>query len=422
MDEYVALSENITPLDSTGLTTGMVSSLVEHSPNAIYITNLDGGIIYANRAFEELTGYTQDDVLGQNPSFMKSDEHDAEFFQTMWETLRSGKSWTNAITNIKRDDSMFTMEWTLFPIEGESGKQVGYAAMSHKASRDAELEAQLRQAQKLEAIGQLASGIAHEINTPTQYIGDNLQFFNDSIGGFLALLSKYQELVDAIEAGTTTDRLLPEIAELIEQMDLEFLVEETPGAVSRAIEGNHRVAEVVRAMKEFAHPSAEEMMPTDINRAIENTISVARNEWKYVADMETTLDRNLPLVSCLSGQFNQVILNILVNAAHAIGDIVGESPVDKGIITVITESDNGWAVIKISDTGGGIPEEIRSRVFNPFFTTKEIGKGTGQGLAIAHSVIVDTHGGILDLDSEVGKGTTFTIRIPIHPKSDVVSE
>jgi signal transduction histidine kinase len=165
-------------------------------------------------------------------------------------------------------------------------------------------------------------------------------------------------------------------------------------------------------MKEFAHPGLEEMTSVDINRAIRNTISVARNEWKHVAEVSSEFDPDLPWVTCVPGALNQVLLNIFVNAAHAIGEVSGRTK--KGAITVVTRRDGDWAEIRIGDTGAGIPEEIRQRIFDPFFTTKQPGKGTGQGLASAHYIVVKKHHGTIAVESEVGIGTTFIIRLPMY--------
>jgi len=198
---------------------------------------------------------------------------------------------------------------------------------------------------------------------------------------------------------------------------LAYLQEEIPQAIDQSLEGLERIAKIVRSMKEFSHPGMDEKTPIDINQAIETTINVSRNEWKYHADIETDLDPGLPNVSCLPGEINQVLLNLIVNAAHAIVNVVGESG-DKGLIRISTRLDGAWAEIRVSDTGTGIPEEIKQRIFDPFFTTKMVGKGTGQGLAIAYSVVVDKHGGVIDLESEEGKGTTFIISLPLEGCSD----
>jgi signal transduction histidine kinase len=262
------------------------------------------------------------------------------------------------------------------------------------------LEDNLRQAQKLEAIGQLAAGIAHEINTPTQYVGDNLRFLKESFGELGSLLTQLVKLGGA-QAG-----------KLLGDADFDYLKEEIPRALNQSLEGVDRVAKIVRAMKEFSHP-AREKTATDLNRAIQSTITVASNEWKYVAEIEMDLDTNLPAVHCSPAEFNQVVLNMVVNAAHAIGDVVGDGAKGKGKIRVRTRPDGEWAVVEISDSGAGMPAHVQQRIFEPFFTTKEVGKGTGQGLAIAHNVIVDKHGGTIKVASAPGKGTTFTIRLPI---------
>ena len=267
------------------------------------------------------------------------------------------------------------------------------------------LEDNLRQAQKLEAIGQLAAGIAHEINTPTQYVGDNLRFLKESFGELAGLLAQLVKV-----GGAPAGKLLGDA-------DFDYLKEEIPRALNQSLEGVDRVAKIVRAMKEFSHP-AREKTATDLNRAIQSTITVASNEWKYVAEVEMDLDTNLPAVHCSPAEFNQVVLNMVVNAAHAIGDVVGDGAKGKGKIKVKTRPEGDWAVVEISDSGCGMPPHIQQRIFDPFFTTKEVGKGTGQGLAIAHNVVVDKHGGTIKVLSSPGAGTTFVIRLPIGGKSE----
>jgi signal transduction histidine kinase len=192
-----------------------------------------------------------------------------------------------------------------------------------------------------------------------------------------------------------------------------YLRAEIPKSIADSLDGVERVAQIVRAIKEFSHPGPLEKTPLNINRAIESTVLVCRNEWKYLADLTLNLDPDLPFVFCVAGDFNQVILNLVVNAAHAIGDVVSTNPGTKGKIEVSTHRDGEWAEIRISDTGSGIPEEVRPSIFNPFFTTKALGKGTGQGLAIAHNVIVQKHGGTITFETQVGVGSTFQVRLPI---------
>lgn len=272
-----------------------------------------------------------------------------------------------------------------------------------------QLERELAQAQKLESIGQLAAGIAHEINTPTQYVGDNIHFLQDAFSDLQRLLQQYDALLDALSPAAQTREALDT---LIAEIDLHYLLEEIPLAISQSLEGVQRIASIVAAMKEFSHPGGEDKVAVDINKALENTATVARNEWKYVAELELNLEPDLPLVACLPGEMNQVFLNLIVNAAHAIGELQRE---EKGRIAITTRRDGEWVEICIRDTGCGISPEIQDRVFDPFFTTKGVGKGTGQGLSIAHNVVVSKHGGTISFTSDAGKGTTFTIRLPLHP-------
>jgi signal transduction histidine kinase len=279
------------------------------------------------------------------------------------------------------------------------------------------MEAQLREAQKLESIGQLAAGIAHEINTPTQYIGDNVRFLKDAFQDLKNLMANYERLLLAAQGNGPPGEDAEGISATIDKSDLGFLIEEIPKAIDQSLEGVTRVSAIVGAMKEFSHPGTTDKTPLDMNHAIQSTITVSRNEWKYVADMETDFDPSLPLVSCLPGEINQVILNLIVNAAHAIGDVARQGGRQRGTITVRTRRCAEWAEIRIEDTGTGIPVEARTRVFDPFFTTKEVGKGTGQGLAIARSVVVGKHGGSLHFETEEGKGTAFIIRLPYDGKA-----
>ena len=232
----------------------------------------------------------------------------------------------------------------------------------------------MRQAQKLEAIGQLAAGIAHEINTPIQYVGDNTRFLQESWPSFKELIAITREIRQEASLGPVSSQTLQQFDALAQAADFEYLQTEIPRAIEQSLEGIQRVGKIVRAMKEFSHPGSEEKKLIDINKAIETTITVARNEWKYVAEIETHFDVDLPAVLCHAGEFNQVILNLLINAAQAMGD----GSQGKGKIVVTTARDQDWAEISISDTGAGIPEAVRSRVFEPFFTTKPVGKGTGR--------------------------------------------
>jgi PAS domain S-box-containing protein len=260
-----------------------------------------------------------------------------------------------------------------------------------------EAESRLAAAERLESIGRLAAGVAHEINTPVQYVSDSVYFVREAVQDLLARCD---------ELASTSPAIAP-------SEDIAYLREHLPEALDRATDGLARVAEIVRSMKEFSHADQSAMSPIDLNRAIQSTLVVARSEYKYVAELVTDFG-DIPPVICHGGQINQVVLNLIVNAAHAIADR-NKSTNAKGEITVRTRLMAGEVVISISDTGTGIPESIRNRIFEPFFTTKEVGRGTGQGLSMAHNTVVQGHGGTLSFQTEAGEGTTFFVQLPVEP-------
>jgi two-component system, NtrC family, sensor kinase len=272
-----------------------------------------------------------------------------------------------------------------------------------------EAQRQVLQGEKLASVGRLAAGVAHEINTPIQYVGDNLHAISDFLVDLEAVVTKYREIVGVIKQAGTAQELVQKVETAEQEHDLDFILTDAPKAVGQALDGVQRVAKIVRAMKDFSHVKTAASSGVDINRCLESTLTVARNEYKYHADLKTEFGE-IPLVECYPSELNQVFLNLLINAAHAIED-TGQ----RGLITVSTRGDGQWVEVTISDTGNGIPENIRDKVYDPFFTTKEVGKGTGQGLYIARQIVVVKHGGSLEFESEVGKGTTFRIRIPMSP-------
>jgi signal transduction histidine kinase/DNA-binding NarL/FixJ family response regulator len=302
----------------------------------------------------------------------------------------------------------------VLPILTESDSPTGFIITGADVTERMGLELQLRQAQKLEAIGQLAAGIAHEINTPTQFVGHNIRFLKDSWDSIAEFLNFCGTVRAECATGPVPPEHLQQFSELHQKCDLEYLLKHIPDAIDNSLEGVSRVAKIVKGFKEFSHPGSEGKRVINLNQAIETTISVSRHEWKYCADLVTAFDADLPLVPCLVGEFNQVILNLIINSSHAIGSVVEKNGQGKGTITISTRRDGEWARIAVADTGAGIPVEIRSRVFEPFFTTKEVGKGTGQGLALAHAAIVNRHHGQLWFESELGQGTTFFIRLPLE--------
>ncbi|MBI5508984.1 MAG: PAS domain S-box protein [Deltaproteobacteria bacterium] len=320
-----------------------------------------------------------------------------------------------------------TFDWTLKRLDGKAfpaivvltrvehrGRRFLFATVRDITDRQ-RIEAELGHARKLEAVGRLAAGIAHEINTPAQYVGDSINFLAETFASTKGLLSEYRKAVAALPTSPECQKIARDLQVAEETADIAYIEENAPGAFARATDGVTRISTIVRAMKEFAHPDRREKSPADLNQALQNTLTIARNEYKYVAEAETDLGE-LPPVLCHVGDLNQVFLNLMVNAAHAISEVVGKSG-DKGKIRIKTRHEGDSVRIDVQDTGAGIPETIRHRIFEPFFTTKEVGKGTGQGLTIARSIVVDKHGGTVTFESVTGKGSTFTIRLPIAGNS-----
>ncbi|MFH1350020.1 MAG: PAS domain S-box protein [Pseudomonadota bacterium] len=389
------------------LISGIASIMIRMSPS--------GNVSRWNSVAEKAFGIPSADVLGKPLSECGVD----------WEWERVEKGITVCLEkrrNVRVGDVRFTRT------DGKDGfLGITFNAIAHKENalpdvllmgaditERKNLESQLAQAQKLESIGQLAAGIAHEINTPTQYVGDNTRFLQDAFNDMARVLKGYGRLFEAVKKKAATKGLIQELERAVEETDLGFLTEEIPTAIQQTLEGVERVSKIVLSMKEFSHPGVDEKTAVDINRALESTITVARNEWKYVAEMETDFDPALPPVPCFPGELNQVFLNMIINAAHAIADVMGNGNNGNGKIRISTRNHGDSVEIRFSDTGSGIPENIQHRIFDPFFTTKAVGKGTGQGLAISRSVITEKHGGSLSFETEKGKGTTFIIELPLE--------
>ena len=267
--------------------------------------------------------------------------------------------------------------------------------------------------QKLESVGRLAAGIAHEISTPIQYIGDNLTFLQDAFERIAPIVTGLQELLEEGRDGGISKETRARIESLVKTSNFDRLLKQIPPAAEHALEGVSRIATTIRAMREFAHSAPSMKSSVDLNRALQATITVTRNEWKYVAEIETDLDCDVPPIPGYADELNQVFLNIIVNAAHAIEEAAGATNDHRGKIRIQTRLAGDHAEIRFIDNGSGIPEEVRSKIFDPFFTTKEVGKGSGQGLALAYGVVVNKHAGAINVESETGKGTTFTVVLPL---------
>jgi two-component system NtrC family sensor kinase len=381
---------------------------------AAVIADPRGVITYVNDSFTRLTGYEREEAVGQSVSLLRSSTYDDAFYAGIRARLEAGETWSDRLVVGRKDGRDYRSRSIASPIVDGAGHIAGYSFFSRDTSDEVRLEAQLVHLQKMEAIGEMAAGIAHEINTPIQYIGDNIQFLRDATEGMMRLAEACDAACEAGRSAPLSSEVLAGMAALREEIDWDFLKEEVPLAIEQALEGRDRVAAIVRAMKEFAHPGDEELTPVDVNRAIENTLAVSRGEWKHVAEVSLDLAPDLPPVPCFPGSFNQVLLNLVVNASHAIADNREGRNGTPGLISISSALRKRSVEIVIGDNGCGIPPEIITRIFEPFFTTKDVGKGTGQGLALTHAVIVDRMKGKIRVDSTPGQGTRFILTLPLE--------
>jgi signal transduction histidine kinase len=386
------------------------NSVLEQIPLGIGVVR-DNVILWANEAFALLAAKPLETLLGQ-PIHVIFPPDDAFESGNAGHPLAAHSERLELTAKLRRPDG--ARYWCRFV-----GKSLGIIDRVQESvwiledvTEKEERDIQIRTSQKLEAIGLLASGMAHEINTPMQFVGDSVMFVRDAFDEFCPVLEAYAKLKGEVLAGRSG---LPEARAVVEaekDADIEFIRSNIKGAMERASEGVERVAEIVRSMREFAHPGQKEMASADLNKIVGTVLLISKNIHKYVADVETDLGE-IPPVVCNAGEINEVLLNLVVNAAQAIEEQVKGSG-QKGLIKVRTRLEGDEVAIDVSDTGGGIPESIWEKIYDPFFTTKEVGKGTGQGLSITRLVVVERHKGKLSFDVARGVGTTFHIRLPVR--------
>jgi PAS domain S-box-containing protein len=389
-------------------------------------------VVYCNKAVADEHGCRREELIGKSLGALAQwAGRDIAHMADVDAALRAGRTFHHESEVQRRGGGMFWLGASIRPIFDRAGTLTHSVAIGaditakrNEAIKKQELQdklvegmkerervvIELQLAQKLESVGRLAAGIAHEINTPIQYVGDGVHFLRSAYQDYNQLLDGWRKAIDALPENAAHDALRLEVADLAAKCDLEFLRAEIPKAFERTSDGVERVTNIVKAMKEFAHPDTHEESPADLNHAIETTLLVASNEYRYIAKIHTDF-AELPAVVCNIGELNQVFLNLIVNAAHAIHDAGRD--LDTGKITISTAVAGDAVVIRIADNGCGVPAENLSKLYDPFFTTKQVGRGTGQGLAITHSIVVDKHGGHIGVDSRVGAGTEFTLRLPI---------
>jgi two-component system, NtrC family, sensor kinase len=390
--------------------------------DGMLLINLEGEIVQVNTTFARLVGLPMDQLIGVKCHEVFSGP-DCQTDNCPLHLIRRGaKTRIEYESDKTRPDGIIVnCQVVATPFYDGNGELKGIIedfrdiTLQKEAEKEQKrLHAQLLHTQKLESVGQLAAGIAHEINTPTQYIGTNIDFLEDGFKDVANLVAAYHRLLLAEKNKEVASELIQEVEDTLAAADWDYLSQEFPLAIAQSKDGVHRISTIVRAMKEFSHPGSKEKIPLSLNDLINTTLIVSRNEWKYVAEVKTDFAENLSPVPCLSDEMGQVFLNLLVNSAHAIAKQLGDNPNgEKGRISISTRQDGDQVEIRVQDTGCGISANILDKVFDPFFTTKEVGKGTGQGLAIARDVIVTKHGGALEVESEPGQGATFIIHLPL---------
>jgi two-component system NtrC family sensor kinase len=379
-------------------------------PGSLFFVDDRGIVEDANDNLLHLLGARQEDVLGL-PAAGLFDGEPPPFAEILAGPVNRAAKRSERMLRARDGRAVpILFSATSLQVPGERRRSVVCVALD--LSERKRIEAELRQSQKLESVGRLAAGVAHEINTPVQFVSDNVQFVHETMADIRQVLAGHRAVRAAVLAGLPWGDAVTAVTALESDVEIDELLDRTPAALELARDGLQRVATIVRSMTTFAHRQRQ-MAPANLTDAIRATLTVAASEYRLVADLVLDLCE-LPLVTCHLGDINQVILNLVVNASHAIADVVRQTG-ERGRIVVCTRRIADDVVISISDTGGGIPEAVRDRIFDPFFTTKEVGRGTGQGLAIARSVVCDMHGGDIAFETEIGKGTTFRVRLPIVP-------
>ena len=392
----------------------VLAAVIEADASAVVIadaTKPEMPIIYVNPAFTEITGYTAQDSIGQSPRLLDGPETDRSDRLRVIDAIAKGEAATVDIRHYRKSGEPFWSHLSIFPVRNKHGQITHYVGSitdvtQHREAQQesARLHARMAEMSKFEALGTLAGGVAHEINTPIQYVGDNVRFLQSAFSDVMSVVEAYGGALSGEASARET------LAERLKAADLDFLTAEVPQAIGQCLDGIGRVSRIVQAIKEFSHPSAKQAAPFDLNHAVETAVTVSRNQWKYVAEVSLDLDPDLPHVTGDQGEINQVLLNMIVNAAHAIEEAGRGAQGEIGIATRLIGHN---VELSIRDSGIGIPADKRQKIFEMFYTTKPPGKGTGQGLAICHTIIVQRHGGSIAVDSEYGAGTCFRVLLPI---------
>lgn len=390
--------------------------LREWSGHAMIELDTDANIVEVNEAAERALQWSSDELVGKpyhatvHHTQRDGTEYPAPFCPPLI-SLADGIVHHCSEVFWGKDGSAVPVDYVCYPCRDTDQSIVGLIIAFHDLAEKKREEGKRVQTEKMESIGQLAAGLAHEINTPAQYVLDNLHFVQDSIRTLLDWGRDIEKIVE--EKLTLPEEVREVLAARREEIEWEYLAEDLPQAVSESLEGLAKISEIVLAMKDFAHPGVGSRSLTDLNELIRSTTVVTRSEWSQIADLDLQLDPELPEIELYPADVSQVILNLILNAIQAVKEMLGEERTKKGIIQICSRPVENWAEIRVHDTGSGIPDEIAGRIYDPFFTTKDVGLGTGQGLSVAHSTIVDKHGGTLSHECPQEGGTVFIVRLPI---------
>jgi PAS domain S-box-containing protein len=415
-----------------------LSRAVDQSPGVVIMTDLAGKIHYVNSKFTQVTGYGPAESIGEELNILRSGEHSDEFYAAMWNTLYEEKEWCGEICNRKKDGELYWALTSISPIRNSEGKIYNYLFIQQDITEEKKIketlqcqnlqikealnrleqaQLQLVQQEKLAGIGQLAAGVAHEINNPLGFVFSNFDMLKKYMKRLLGILNAYRALKGGVEGNLENLQIIERLQQIFEkekEQKLDFLLEDLEGIIEESGDGLNRIADIVKALRLFARADKNELEEYDLNQGIKNTLVMARNEIKYVAAVQEELQA-LPLIPAMAGQINQVLLNLIVNAVHAIKE--------KGIgalgnITVKSYQDGPSVCCVIQDDGIGMTEETINKIFMPFFTTKPTGQGTGLGLSISYDIIVNKHYGEISVTSEKGVGTTFMLKLPLERPAD----
>lgn len=390
--------------------------LIDSIPYPIFYKDAKGFYLGCNTAFEAFIGYQREQVVGSTVYDVAPAELADVYHKADNDLIEKGGIQKYETQVRYADGSLHEVYFSKATFRDSKGMIGGLIGIMIDMTDQREIERQLRQAQKMETVGQLASGVAHEINTPVQFVLNNITYLRDSLQDLFDLMNSCRSFLKGERhnplIGSRINHILDEMG-LDESDQRRYDLLET---VDESIEGLEQITQVVQAIKEFAHPSGGEKTTFSIGEVIKRTVTVSRNEWKNLAEMTLELDPDLPQIIGYPSEIEQVFLNLILNAAQAIGTSRRRRPEQMGSIMIRTGRDGDWVTASVSDNGDGIPEKYRERVFDPFFTTKIVGEGSGQGLTICYAIIVEKHGGKLTFTTETDKGTTFHIRLPIEPE------